>query len=186
MEVLVLGAEGAGKSLLTKHLVAVVGKSPAEIRQSESTIPTVGVEMSNVDVGHGPLVLREVGSSIYSRWDSYYKECRAVIFVVDVADTGSYASTMVLLHEMLSNSVVMTAVPILVALNKLDMVDTATYQTCLSFLDLEGLLDSGEEGREITVVEGSCLAPDHSLCTQIVGWLKSISNKLPGQAVKES
>lgn len=169
MEILLLGGEGCGKSLLSKRIVDTTNLAPVELNQSESTIPTVGVELSKVEIGGRTITLREVGSSVYSRWDNYYKECSALIFVIDTSDPGNFPSSLTLLLEVLTHSEIMSKIPLLIALNKVDLAESSIFQSCTSFLNLQAL---AEEMNNLTIVEGTCLAPPNTLPQEVMAWIE--------------
>ena len=90
-----------------------------------TTIPTIGMEMSNILVDGKNVLFRELGSSMSSRysrievhvfhsicspnmyytqrWATYFPDCSAAIFVVDISDVGWYPNALILLHEVLLN-----------------------------------------------------------------------------------
>ena len=68
IELLVLGAEGAGKSLLIRNLKQLCSDDVTN-DQSESTIPTMGVDISTVVVEEVEINVREIGASMASRYD---------------------------------------------------------------------------------------------------------------------
>jgi hypothetical protein len=37
------------------------------------------------------------------RWATYFSDCSAVIFIVDISDAGWYPTALILLHEVLLN-----------------------------------------------------------------------------------
>lgn len=82
MEILLLGAEGSGKTLLIRRVKEFLdGKNsnsskisdlePKKFEKSENlmnnTIPTVGMDLSHVRIDHKDFLLRELGSSISQR-----------------------------------------------------------------------------------------------------------------------
>jgi GTPase SAR1 family protein len=65
-QVLFLGAEGSGKSLLIRRIREV--KEQTEL-SAESTVPTTGTEMKTLEIMPScEVTLREVGASMASRW----------------------------------------------------------------------------------------------------------------------
>ena len=136
VELLVLGPDGAGKSLVIRRLVesSAAAEPAASDPSAEATIPTVGVNLTHVDlVAAAPsssllslsLDVREIGATMASRWDSYLPDCTALLFVVDASDLGALASAFVLLYEVLMHTPHVAHKPAAVLLNKLDLVGDA-------------------------------------------------------------
>jgi GTPase SAR1 family protein len=114
-QLLFLGSEGAGKSFLIRQLKQKIEKlsknqnistNDSDLFKSDYVKPTVGVDLVTVDSlkSYGyELQLREVGSTMLAKWTSYYSECDAVLVVVDISDTGSFALSYTLILEILSH-----------------------------------------------------------------------------------
>mmetsp|Transcript_34107 Transcript_34107/g.49548 ORF Transcript_34107/g.49548 Transcript_34107/m.49548 type:complete len:186 (-) Transcript_34107:1461-2018(-) len=183
LELVIIGAEGAGKSLIAKRLKEIShnngldGNDIFPLSILNTTIPTVGMEISTIKIDGISVILRELGSSISNRWSSYYPEASGVIFVVDVSDMGWYPNALVLLHEAIA-ALFITELqkPLLIALNKLDMCDSTTYTIFRNYFDINKLFDyEPPNKRLITICEGSC--SDGSVCTEVVKWIQSITPK---------
>ena len=203
-ELLVLGAEGAGKSLLIRRLKELchnsksatdpnvpssIPISPPPIRSlqtgfaqlgglpsfdpSESTIPTVGVNLSNLVISDIPLDVREIGSSMASRWDTFLPDCMALLFVVDASDLGQLSSTSVLLYEILSNREFIIKKPIAILFNKLDLVGDprVTLPIIYNTLRIDDLLRRNKDWSRLVVLAGSSL--DVSGATVLRKWILS-------------
>ena len=199
MEYLVLGAEGAGKSLLIRRIKEILNNEYSVEICSEATIPTVGVEMTYVDIKKSDLVsnsieslkiasenqsnstkkkdaielcLREIGSSIYSRWNSYYNNCIGIIFLIDISDFGSIAASFILLNEVLSykDEIILKNKPILIVLNKLDLVFSINELVSLkNFLLLEDI--QIRYASDVVILEGSCIDSTASSARNCIDWL---------------
>eukprot|EP01038_Epipyxis_sp_PR26KG_P006702 gene6702-9193_t len=185
MECLVLGGESVGKTLLVKRM-----KEPNT--NLESTIPTVGVEITDLNLTlnneediylsrgkeikqiNCSISLKEVGSSISSRWNLYYSQCDCIIFIIDISDCGSLPSSLVLLHEILAYTEVVGMLknkPISILLNKCDLCDPISLIMAKNFLQLKDL-HYYEKLNLINIFQGSCF--DNSLPNQAIQWLKLI------------
>lgn len=171
-EVLVIGGEQAGKSMFIRRMKEVMHAQQQQqpwdaTTSSEATLPTVGVELHTISLNPEQSVnIREIGSALSSRWDSYLPECSHIIFVIDASDFGNLASSMVLLHELLANDTMLVNKPILIAINKTDMVDQQTLLMVNNFLRVDVL----RQNKNISIVYGSCM--DGSLCYTTIEWLK--------------
>lgn len=176
VELLVLGPQGSGKSLVIRRLdelnekvqsttdvVTTVGTVDPS---SESTIPTVGVNLSHIEFKSPAtsstimkLDVREIGAAMASRWDCYLEDCAALLFVIDVSDLGSLASSFVLLYEVLANKEYLANKPLAILLNKLDLVgDPATsIPIVYHSLRIGDLQRCHIDFPQITVLAGSAL-----------------------------
>ena len=88
-----LGIEGAGKTLLCRHLELLCSGGDADTLQ-RSTVTTVGVELLDLEHLSGPprrrrgaerkrFTMREAGGSMQPLWHRFLHEQKPVIFVVD-------------------------------------------------------------------------------------------------------
>ena len=197
-EVLVLGGESSGKSLFVRRLKEVLSGSFDSNNSSESSMPTVGVEINTITLQTGEtLTLREIGSAISSRWDNYIPDCAHIVFLVDASDLGHVASAIVLLQEILSNAHHLIGKSILIALNKTDLMNKHSLVIARNIMRVEELQQQSgcakeskqgchdqdividnvavASGVKIEVIQGSCI--DGSLCRAVVRWLESQSAK---------
>jgi GTPase SAR1 family protein len=179
-EVLFLGAEGSGKSLLIRRLCEICklankyGSSSAapglldvvEL-SAENTIPTIGVDLNSLPLTEDiTLNVREVGATMVSRWDSYYEGCSTIIFVIDSSDLGSIAAAMTLFHEILCNCANLGSKNFAVAFAKTDLSDSVTTAYVDNILRLQELC---LRYPNLCVFRGSSL--DGSLALLLMEWL---------------
>eukprot|EP01041_Mallomonas_annulata_P004947 gene4947-9889_t len=165
-EVLVLGAEGAGKTLLMRRIKET---SRGLDISSEATIPTVGVDVISLDAGGMPISFREVGATLASRWGTYLPESSALLFVIDISDMGGLASAWALLHEVLSIDGSHTSgKPFGIVLNKADSVDATTRSMAENILRLDELL---LRMPSIVLFTGDSLGV--ILSTKVLNWLST-------------
>jgi len=135
-DVLVVGLEGSGKSLLCRRLQTAgndltnkkVGNFSSDF--SAYTVATNGIQLTEVPcqapngaikLPFSSLILREVGGQMSPLWPQYYEDCHMAIFVVDAADKGTIAPAVVELFEMLQHPK-MKNKPVCTILNKQDQV----------------------------------------------------------------
>ncbi len=169
-EVLVLGAEGSGKSLLIRRIGDQSKDSFHLETASESTIPTTGVEIVNVEFGQTSVNIREIGSAMSSRWDSYLEDCVGVIFIIDVLDFGSLSSAQVMLHELMTNNLTLKKRGILIVFNKLDAAEPTALRKWQNILRFENMLI---EWPNMQYLCGSCVSPS-SLPSDTLAWLLTV------------
>lgn len=173
-EILVLGAEGSGKTLLIRRVNETSENKFNIEKSSESTIPTTGVDLMHVEVNPDVACnMREIGSAMSSRWDAYLPDCFGLIYIVDVSDFGSLPSALVLMHEILSNREVMRDKPILLAFNKTDCANDRAVNLCRNMMHLDSTL---RDWPNIQTVSGSCVTG--SLSIEVIEWMKTIFTTL--------
>ena len=63
---------------------------PSAPTTAQKTVPTVGQNVSTIDLGDVYLKIWDVGGqhSLRRLWQSYYESCHAIVFVVDSSDLG--------------------------------------------------------------------------------------------------
>ncbi|DBA81427.1 hypothetical protein WJX77_009874 [Trebouxia sp. C0004] len=101
-ELLVLGLEGAGKSLLMRQICNVANRVQKAIPLTQ---PTVGVELYKVNlrskyssqVTHA----REIGGCMRPVWPQYFANANLFLYVISINATGLLATAVVELHSLL-------------------------------------------------------------------------------------
>ena len=133
----------------------------------------MSVDISSVDVNGISLEIREIGATMASKWESYYLDCSASVFVVDVSDLGALPSDLVLLHEVLSNRLSLFNNPFAILFNNMDIVsDPSTIAVFYNVLRLEDFQNENCNGLNIILLSGSSLGSNSSaLCLQ--SWAQS-------------
>jgi ADP-ribosylation factor related protein 1 len=95
--ILLLGLDNAGKTTLHEQIKALPSNLNHKNTSNASsplpnlkTVPTVGQNVSTVEVGDAYLKIWDVGGqhSLRGLWESYYKSCHAIVFVIDSSDIG--------------------------------------------------------------------------------------------------
>lgn len=86
--ILVLGLDNAGKTTLLSSIKSLY--LPSAPPTAQKTVPTVGQNVSIIDLGDLYLKIWDVGGqhSLRRLWQSYYESCHAIVFVVDSSDLG--------------------------------------------------------------------------------------------------
>lgn len=131
--VLVVGLDNSGKSTILNKL------KPAEV-QSHDIVPTVGFAVERFQMkGLSISCFDMSGQGRYRNlWEHYYKDCDAIIFVVDSSDKLRFVVAkdeldLLLSHPNLANR----RVPILFFANKMDCHDAISSIKCSNLLGLE-------------------------------------------------
>lgn len=85
--ILLLGLDNAGKTTLLSSIKTLYSSTPAP---SKPTVPTVGQNVSTIDLSDMYLKIWDVGGqhALRSMWTNYYSVCHAIVFVVDGCDVG--------------------------------------------------------------------------------------------------
>lgn len=87
---LLLGLDNAGKTTLLSAIKTLYNTSPNTPTIAQKTVPTVGQNVSTIEMPDMYLKIWDVGGQLSLRnlWKSYYASAHAVIFVVDSTDLG--------------------------------------------------------------------------------------------------
>ncbi|KAF2230457.1 P-loop containing nucleoside triphosphate hydrolase protein [Viridothelium virens] len=210
--ILLLGLDNAGKTTLHEQIKALPLPLPTSRNRTSNsitspstttsstthhpnlkTVPTVGQNVSTVDVGDAYLRIWDVGGqhSLRGLWESYYKSAHAIVYVVDSTDIGdgdiaklSFSASAsassaagrldecrVVLEEVLQNEDA-EGVPLLVLANKQDRED------CVEVVRIkEGFVRKVIEGEKGGSVRDSRVLPCSALTgtgvQEAVEWLCS-------------
>ena len=170
-ECLVLGPEGAGKTLLIRKLEEYCkGKRevdenvPGETTSTSyvslaskpmhHTVPTVGINLAQIHLAKGIACnLRESGGQMAPLWHNQYKECTMIIYVIDSSNQVQVSASTILLLDLLSSKH-LTKTPVLIFFNKTDSplgLGLAEYKNVMR---LDEIVSHASQA--VTVVEGSC------------------------------
>ncbi|XP_070581262.1 ADP-ribosylation factor-like protein 16 [Ptychodera flava] len=149
---LLVGTTGVGKTLLLKRLQHCSNKgSFSEVNEAPATIPTVGTNLVNVNIGKkNDVTIRELGGCMGPIWHNYYKDCSVLMFMIDMANPCQVASSCiqlltVLSHEQLQN------VSVLLLLNKVDSPCAMNRNELDSLLRMREIISHAKQ--TITVLE---------------------------------
>ncbi|XP_065650434.1 ADP-ribosylation factor-like protein 16 [Hydra vulgaris] len=150
--ILVLGSEGTGKSLLLKRLKALSMDPDVVFDDIPSTIQTVGSNLVKIHINKQDYELREVGGVMSPIWKNYYSSACGVIFVIDVSNQFQLSATCILLLSVLSEELLKNK-PFLILLNKIDM------ELTFSLVEIEKILRIKEIKKyaNVSVIECSCV-----------------------------
>ena len=153
-EVLLVGCESSGKTLLARHLQKMCAKD-VDARLDANTKPSVGVELSQLAHNRCPFTLREVGGIMIPLWPRYFDGCDAVVFVVDTTDAAASGSAVVEWYNLLDDARLQSK-PALLVFNKRDSAQ-ALPDVTLRMLFRQSKLEGGGHGRTNTVLLVSAL-----------------------------
>ncbi|XP_072414902.1 ADP-ribosylation factor-like protein 16 [Chiloscyllium punctatum] len=166
---LLLGVTAVGKTLLLKRLHKICLKeSTEELEQPPPTLPTVGTNLTDLMINKRRITIRELGGCMAPIWPSYYRDCEAVIFVIDAANpTQVSASCIQLLSVLAAEPLQQTAV--LILFNKIDLPCSMSLVEMKSLFRMDDIIACAKQN--ISVLEVS--AWDGSGLDEILKWLHS-------------
>lgn len=166
--VLVIGAEGAGKTLLLRQLANRAKRGKQEVIDM-ATVPSVGTELMQIMAAKCNFLCREMGGSMIPVWPRYYQESHAVIFVIDGSSEAHLASATIELLTALK-APTLTGKPFAVVFNKCDVpvqIPQTTFETIMRIDDIIALQES--VGRPTACFR--CSASTADGVVEILDWL---------------
>lgn len=170
IKVLVIGAEGTGKSLLIKELNCM---SSSDIQTNHdsipSTVPTVGSNIVNISMKNLQVELREIGGSMAPIWKNYYEDANAIIFVIDKSNHFQNSASCMLLLSALSNSKI-DGKPVLILLNNSDWQCNILSSELRNILRIDDIIKTSN--CDLVFQECSCVSR-HGL-TDVIKWLEAL------------
>ena len=88
--ILVLGLDNAGKTTLLEQIKSLFASHSLPHEPKLNTVPTVGQNVSVIDLQGLYLRIWDVGGqhSLRGLWQSYYSSAHAIVFVIDSTDIG--------------------------------------------------------------------------------------------------
>ncbi|DBA91047.1 hypothetical protein WJX79_007056 [Trebouxia sp. C0005] len=139
-ELLVLGLEGAGKSLLMRQICNVANSVQKAIAR---TRPTVGVELYKVSFrstySSQVTRAREIGGCMRPVWPQYFANANLFLYVISISATGLLATAVIELHSLLIHPDV-KGKPVCVVLHEQNCDGPAVSPAILAHvLDVDGL-----------------------------------------------
>ncbi|KAK3241145.1 hypothetical protein CYMTET_49060 [Cymbomonas tetramitiformis] len=135
VSVLVVGCAGSGKTTIVNSL---------KPDKEEEIVPTVGFSIERFKFKKSKLTVIDMsGQAKYRKlWDCYYEDAKAVVFVIDAADEGSFPEAATALDEVLSHPHVKAKrLPLLVFANKKDLAKALSAEEVTRDLDLSKKVD---------------------------------------------
>ena len=169
IQVLVLGAENTGKTLLLKRLQKVIaeGINVNSFDSIPSTVATVGTNIVNVTWNKRKYNFRELGGAMAPIWKNYYSDCQGVIFLIDVGNPFQVSASTVLFYDMLSESK-LAKVPVILLFNKIDQ------ETGLKISELKFILRLKDLQKHLTqnLTIAECSLKDGQGTQDVLNWLQ--------------
>lgn len=174
VQLLVLGSEGVGKTVMLKRLQTLTAQQNlAQAQQREdlgeapSTIPTIGVNLVTLTHNKRKYTFRELGGAMGPIWNNYFKDASYLVYVVDTARRTQVASSCIQLLEVLSSKETQE-MPVLLIFNKIDSPDCMSVSEISALIRLPDILANAKQ--DITVFE--CSFRDGTGLHEILKWLQ--------------
>eukprot|EP00753_Platysulcus_tardus_P007266 PLAT15009.1.p1 GENE.PLAT15009.1~~PLAT15009.1.p1 ORF type:complete len:196 (+),score=64.60 PLAT15009.1:55-588(+) len=161
--VLVLGCQATGKTLLVKQLLHLVDPL---VKVSFDTSPTTGVEVDTISHAKQRFVLREVGSPMLRMWKSFYRKATAVLFLLDLSNPTQISASAIELMNLLSAEA-LAGKPVLLLLNKVDMPVTMATEEVEALLRLKELQATATQRLDVMVISATLMTG----CEEVLDWV---------------
>ncbi|KAK3251159.1 hypothetical protein CYMTET_39490 [Cymbomonas tetramitiformis] len=139
VNVLVVGLDNSGKTTIIERLkLASTKKAQAPVEVT----PTVGFNVDTFSKGSLNFTVFDMsGAGRYrSLWEQYYKDCQAIIYVIDTSDKLRVCVAKDELDLMLKHQE-LKRVPLLFFANKMDIPSALTPVECAQLLKLDDITD---------------------------------------------
>lgn len=174
VQLLVLGPEGVGKTLMLKRLQTLTAQQNlAQAQQKEDlgeapfTIPTIGVNLVTLTHNRKKYTFRELGGAMGPIWSNYFKDAGCLVYVIDTAKQTQVASTCIQLLEVLSSKETQD-MPVLLIFNKIDSPDCMSMSEISALIRLPDILANARQ--DITILE--CSFREGTGLPGILKWLQ--------------
>ncbi|XP_074660202.1 ADP-ribosylation factor-like protein 6 [Tubulanus polymorphus] len=159
-KVLIVGLDNSGKSSIINHL-----KLPQS--QTSDIVPTVGFNIEKIKNSSISFTMFDMsGQGRYrTLWEHYYKDCDAIIFVIDSSDKLRLVVAKDELDLLMQHpQIKQRRIPILFFANKMDLRDSLSSVKCVNLMKLETIQDKAWHICDSNALTGEGL-------TQGVEWL---------------
>lgn len=173
-QLLVLGSEGVGKTVMLKRLQTLTAQQnlaqalhKQDLGEAPSTIPTIGVNLVTVTYNRKKYTFRELGGAMGPIWNNYFKDASYLVYIIDTANQTQVASSCIQLLEVLASKQTQH-MSVLLIFNKIDSPDRLSMSEISALLRLREI--SASASQDITVLE--CSFREGAGLTEILKWLQ--------------
>ena len=162
IELCLVGLENSGKTTLLN--VLSVG-APLE------TMPTIGLVVKMFQKEGVTMKLWDLGGQARFRaeWNRYTQGCDCIVFCVDAHDYGRVATSKQELHKLLEDNS-LNGLPVLIALNKIDLDPHMSQEEAVRDLELSNLVNNPWVVSPISALKKQNI-------DEVVNWLVKHSHK---------
>lgn len=174
VQLLVLGPEGVGKTVMLKRLKTLTAQQnlaqaqqKQELGEAPSTVPTIGVNLVTLTHHRKKYTFRELGGAMGPIWNNYFKEAACLVYVIDMANQTQIASACIQLLEVLSSKQTQE-MAVLLIFNKIDSPDCMSMSEISAIMRLREVLANARQ--DITVLE--CSFREGTGLDRILKWLQ--------------
>lgn len=179
VQLLVLGPEGVGKTVMLKRLQMLTAQQnlaqaqhKQDLGETPSTIPTIGVNLVTVTYVRKKYTFRELGGAMGPIWSNYFKDASHLVYIIDTANQTQVASSCIQLLEVLASKQTQH-MPVLLIFNKIDSPDRLSVSEISALIRLREI--SANARQDITVLE--CSFREGTGLNQILKWLQEKCSK---------
>ncbi|KAF9425365.1 ADP-ribosylation factor protein 3 [Entomortierella beljakovae] len=118
--IVIIGLDNAGKTTLLERIKSIFLGVPG--LPPERITPTVGLNIGRIDIGGARINFQDLGgqTDLQTIWERYYRECHAIVFVVDSTDPERIEECRNALEQVILDDNV-EGVPVLMLANKQDV-----------------------------------------------------------------
>ncbi|KAF9140331.1 ADP-ribosylation factor protein 3 [Mortierella sp. GBA39] len=118
--IVIIGLDNAGKTTLLERIKSIFLGVPG--LPPERIAPTVGLNIGRIDIGGSRINFQDLGgqTDLQTIWERYYRECHAIVFVVDSSDAERIEECKNALERVILDDTV-EGVPVLMLANKQDV-----------------------------------------------------------------
>ncbi|KAG0364128.1 ADP-ribosylation factor protein 3 [Gamsiella multidivaricata] len=118
--IVIIGLDNAGKTTFLERIKSIFLGVPG--LPPERIAPTVGLNIGRINIGGARINFQDLGgqTDLQSIWERYYRECHAIVFVVDSSDPERIEECRDALEKVIMDDTV-EGVPVLMLANKQDM-----------------------------------------------------------------
>ncbi|KAG0039086.1 ADP-ribosylation factor protein 3 [Podila clonocystis] len=118
--IVIIGLDNAGKTTLLERIKSIFLGVPG--LPPERIAPTVGLNIGRIDIGGARINFQDLGgqTDLQSIWERYYRECHAIVFVVDSSDPERIEECRDALEKVIMDDTV-EGIPVLMLANKQDV-----------------------------------------------------------------
>eukprot|EP00794_Sanderia_malayensis_P007926 gene7926-8781_t len=168
-EVLVVGAEGSGKSLFLKRFQSIMQDENRNFDNIPSTISTIGTNLASVSFNKRKINLRELGGAMAPIWKNYYSDGKGLIFIVDSSNRFQISASTILFYDVLSSES-LNNIPVLLLFNKTDLISSVSIDEVKFIMRVNDLLKCAKQ--TIDILE--CSLKNGDGIQEIINWLVSV------------
>jgi signal recognition particle receptor subunit beta len=135
-------------------------------KEAPPTIPTVGTNLVTLKFGKKTCTVRELGGCMSPVWNSYHKDVKNLIYVIDMANRQQVAASCIELLTTLSSKYLQES-HVLLLFNKIDIPMAMTIPEISSILRLDDIVATSSQNIDFR----QCSAWKGDGLNEVLSWL---------------